>query len=547
MYQSTPLDQFLFQEKESPDDIYLKQPINGEWVTWTWAQAADESRRIAAMLLSNGLKANDHIAILSKNCAHWVMADLAIMMIGAVSIPIYPTLSSSSIQPILEHSETKAIFIGKLDNYKEQQNGIPSSIKRFGTKTYDTSTGNDWEDMIAKHNPITDVYKWKPEELFTIIYTSGTTGKPKGVMHSAGTIGIVLKTVVSELKLNKGIRLFSYLPLSHIAERLAIEMNSFYSKGTISFSESLELFAKNLADTQPDVFFAVPRIWAKFQEGILKKMPDKKLNTLLKIPIINSLIRNGIKKKLGLSRATHILSAAAPISADLQRWFDKIGINILQVYGMSEDCVYAHFNKIGENRFGTVGKPLPGLLVKFSAEGEICVKSPGNFSGYFKEPELTAEVFDEEGYFKTGDKGQYDKDGYLTITGRVKDQFKTDKGKYISPAPIELKLMENKDIEQICVVGMGIPMPIALITLSQFGKAKTKEEIISSLSETLKQVNPGLEAYERVTRIIILKEDWTIENGLLTPTLKVKRNEVEKGKLPFYPDWYKVKDIVQWE
>lgn len=547
MYQSTPLDQFLLQEKESPNDIYLRQPINGEWKTWTWSEAANESRRIASMLLQNGLKANDHIAILSKNCAHWVMADIAIMMMGGISIPIYPTLSSASIQPILEHSETKAIFIGKLDNYSEQQNGIPASVLKIGTNIYNTKTGLDWEDQLSKYEPISEIHKWKPEDLFTIIYTSGTTGKPKGVMHHAGTIGIVLKTVVTELKLKKGIRLFSYLPLSHIAERLAVEMNSFYSKGTISFSESLELFAKNLADTQPDVFFAVPRIWAKFQEGILKKMPDAKLNRLLKIPIINSLIRNGIKKKLGLSRATHILSAAAPISAELQQWFDKIGINILQVYGMSEDCVYAHFNKIGENKFGTVGKPLPGLSVKFSDEGEICVKSPGNFSGYYKEPELTAEVFDEEGYFKTGDKGQYDKDGYLTITGRVKDQFKTDKGKYISPAPIELRLLENKDIEQVCVVGMGIPMPIALVTLSQAGKSKSKEEITNSLSSTLQQINPELEAYERVARAIILKEDWTIENGMMTPTLKVKRNEVEKKKLPLYPEWYKVKDIVQWE
>lgn len=543
----TPLDQFLLREKENPDDIYLRQPINGQWQTWTWAEAGNESRRMAAALLDMGLKQQDHIAILSKNCAHWVMADLAIMMIGAVSIPIYPTLSAASILPILEHSDTKAIFIGKLDNFNEQQKGIPHGVLKIGMKTYGASTGNDWEDLIISKQPLPTPYQWKPEELFTIIYTSGTTGKPKGVMHKAGTIGTVLKTVTAELKLKTGIRLFSYLPLSHIAERLAVEMLSLYSKGVISFSESLDLFTKNLFDTQPDVFFAVPRIWAKFQEGILKKLPDKKLNLLLKIPIVRNIVKNSIKKKLGLSRATHVLSAAAPIAADLQKWFDKIGINILQVYGMSEDCVYAHFNKIGENHFGTVGKPLPGLQVKFSPEGEICVKSPGNFSGYYKEPELTAEVFDEEGFFKTGDKGQYDQEGYLTITGRVKDQFKTDKGKYISPAPIELKLLENKDIEQVCVVGMGIPQPIALITLSQAGKQKTKEAIITSLTETLQLVNPTLEAYERLAKAIILKKDWTIENGLLTPTLKVKRNEVEKEKLPLYPGWYKIKDTVQWE
>jgi len=315
-----------------------------------------------------------------------------------------------------------------------------------------------------------------------------------------------------------------------------------------SFAESLETFPKNLSDTQPDVFFAVPRIWSKFREKISDKLPPKKMNTLLSIPLINNVIRKSIKKKLGLSKATHIYSGAAPISVDMLEWFDKIGVTIFQAIGMTEDCIYSHFNRHGANRFGTVGKQLSGLQFKLSDEGEMRIKSPSLMKGYYKEPELTADTFDEEGFLKTGDKAEKDKEGYVSIVGRVKDQFKTDKGKYVSPAPIEMMLLANQDIEQACVVGMGIPQPIALVVLSAAGKAKSKEDIALSLANSLNQVNPALESNEKLEKAVIMQGDWTIENGLLTPTLKVKRNEVEKIHIPKYPAWYHNQPgVVIWE
>ncbi|MEQ1799130.1 MAG: AMP-binding protein, partial [Lacibacter sp.] len=280
---------------------------------------------------------------------------------------------------------------------------------------------------------------------------------------------------------------------------------------------------------------------------ILKKIPQKKLSLLLSIPILNSVVRKGIRKKLGLSRATHIYSASAPISVDMLKWFDKLGVKIIQALGMTEDCVYAHFERPFEYRHGSVGKPFTGLHVKISEEGELRVKSIANMKGYYKEPEMTAEMFDEEGYLKTGDICEYDHDGFLYVTGRIKDQFKTDKGKYISPAPIEMKLLANTDIEQTCVVGMGIPQPIALITLSDIGKQKTKEELIESLAASLNAVNPSLEHFEHLGKAVIMRENWSIENGLLTPTLKVKRNQVEKIHQPFYPIWFEQKGKVIWE
>ena len=544
---STPLHQFLKYEQEIPNDIFLRQPFNGQWKEWTWKQAADESRRMASALKALNLPAKSHIAILSKNCAHWMMTDIAIMMAGCVSIPIYPTLTAASIQPILEHSDAKAIFIGKLDDFASQENGIPSNLTRIGFDDYERKEKHSWNKLVEQSVPLTDVYNWTADEIMTIIYTSGTTGKPKGVLHTAGNFDAVLTVAIKDLQLPNRSVLFSYLPLSHIAERVGVEMNGLYSGSTISFAESIETFAKNVEEIQPQLFFAVPRLWGKFREGILKKIPQKKLSLLLSIPILNSVVRKGIRKKLGLSRATHIYSASAPISVDMLKWFDKLGVKIIQALGMTEDCVYAHFERPFEYRHGSVGKPFSGLRVKISEEGELRVKSIANMKGYYKEPELTAEMFDEDGYLKTGDICEYDHDGFLYVTGRIKDQFKTDKGKYISPAPIEMKLLANTDIEQTCVVGMGIPHPIALITLSDIGKQKTKEELIESLAASLDSVNPTLENFERLGKAVIMRENWLVENGLLTPTLKVKRNQVEKIHQSFYPVWFEQKGKVIWE
>ena len=542
-----PLDMFLHWERETPNHVFLRQPFNGQYTTWTYEQAGQEIRKIASGLKSLNYPTGSNIALLSKNCATWIMADLAIMMVGHVSVPLYATLTAHSVQQILEHSGSKAIILGKLDDYAAQKPGIPEGVQKIGIERYGVHEGISWENWNQTQVPLAAAHRWNSNDLLTIIYTSGTTGKPKGVMHTVNAFDAVIRTAIQELKLPAQPQMFSYLPLSHIAERMGIELYGIYAGGTFSFAESLDVFAQNLAETQPTTFFAVPRIWAKFQEKILEKLPQKKLDRLLGLPLIGSIVKKSVRKKLGLSRAGHIFSGAAPISVDLLKWFDKLGIRILQAYGMTEDCVYAHFNRPDANKHGTVGKPFKGLTVKISEEGEIRVKSPSNTIGYYKEPGLTAELFDAEGFLRTGDKGEIDAEGFLKITGRVKDQFKTDKGKYVSPTPIELKLSSNPDIEQVCVVGMGIPQPIALVVLSAGGKAKPKDQVIQSLSGLLKEINPTLEHYEELKKVVIMKDAWTIENSLLTPTMKVKRNEVEKIHLPKYPMWYEKEGLVVWE
>ncbi len=542
----SPLAAFLHWEKEVPDAIFLRQHINGKLKTYTFQQSGDEARRIANYLLTYNLPPQSKIAILSKNCAHWILADIAIMMAGYISIPIYASSQAETIQYILEHSEAKAIIIGKLDGYTSQKPGI-ANIPKISVALYGINDGTIWENTVSQQEPLQQCAAQNPKNLITIIYTSGTTGKPKGVMHTIGNFANASNTFIENLSLPKHPVFFSYLPLSHIAERIGIEMGGIYRGASVTFSESLVTFGRNLEDTQPDLFFAVPRIWAKFQEKILQGIPQKRLSALLKLPVVNTLIKKKLKKKLGLSKATLIYSGAAPIAPGLVRWYAKIGITVLQGYGMTEDCILSHTNTPEANKIGTVGKVANGATSKLSAEGEICIFNNCLMKGYYKNPEETAEAFDDEGYLKTGDVGEYDHDGFLTITGRAKDQFKTDKGKYISPAPIELELSRNPNIEQICIVGMGIPQPILLVVPSLEASKKNKDDLCKSLIEAIDTINPTLEKHEKIAKAVVMKEEWTVENGLMTPTLKIKRNRVENIHSSMYKSWFDAAERVIFE
>lgn len=534
----TPLDAFNYWREKDPDFIFLRQPINRKFIEYTRQEAYDQALAIAASLHKMGLKKGDHVALLSKNCAHWFMSDLAMMLGGFVSVPLYPTLDKGSINEILIHSESKAIIIGKLDDYAKQRGGVPEDIPHIGIELYDIEEQHSWENIVKEGHGDFEPIGLDPENLITIMYTSGTTGNPKGVMHKVSSFNLLGIEQVDALKLNMSMRYFSYLPLSHIAERIGIEIGSIYTGGCISFPESLDTFGEDLASVNPNLFMAVPRIWQKFQEKILDKFPQKKLDRLISIPILGGIVKKKIRQKLGLNEASHMYAGAAPLAVSLMEWYDKLGLNILQAYGMTEDCIMSHFNVVGANKFGTVGPPLPGVESRLSPEGEVQVKSDALMVGYYKEPEKTAEMFTEDGFIKTGDKGEFDHDGYLSITGRIKDQFKTDKGKYITPAQIEMKLSKNTDIEQVCVVGMGIAQPIALVVPSEAGHGKEKSEFKKSILQTLHEVNTTLMAHEKLAKAVVMKEDWTVDNGLMTPSMKVRRNRVEDIHQGMYKTWF---------
>lgn len=538
----TPLSAFLHWEKQQPDRLFLRQPVNGQWFQYSYGEAGRRVRSIANYLSSN-LAPRSKVAILSKNCAEWIIVDLAIMMSGHISVPIYPTLSAESIRPLLEHSETKLLFVGKLDSFEQQSDGIPADVERIYFDAYGHTSGTLLSKIINNVEPVSALQEPQPDDLATIMYSSGTTGAPKGVMLTHGAFAFVGEKVAAGLAIVGPERFFSYLPLSHIAERALMEMVVLASGSAISFTESLEKFPSNLEQEQPTIFGGVPRIYSKFQEGVLRKMPQKRLRTLLSIPLIRSLIRKTIKRKLGLSQARVIVTGAAPTPVSLLAWFRTIGLEIREIYGLTENTAFSHAN-YRQNKIGTVGEPWPDAECRLSEEGEILIRHAALMLGYYKDEATTAAVFTDDGFLRTGDKGEIDSDGFLTITGRVKDQFKTDKAKFIAPAKIELLMMDNPDIEQVCVVGIGLPQPVALVILSSIGTAKSASEVEMSLSETAAKVNKSLEGFERIEKVIVVNDTWSIDNGMLTPSLKLKRNEVEKKYQGQYWAWYRTPGMV---
>ena len=493
---------------------------------------------MAAYLKGLGYEPGSKIAVISKNCAHWIISDLAIQMAGYVGVPMYPNLNDETVKQILEHSETKLLFVGKLDDWNSMRPGVPENVKCVAFPFYTEEGYDEWYDLVKDVEPITEDVHRDPNDMATIIYTSGTTGMPKGVMHKFYNFGWAAENAMNELKLGPHTqRFFSYLPLCHIAERLLVEMGSIYTGSQVSFAESLDTFAANLAESKPTVFLGVPRIWTKFQQGILGKMPQKKLDLFLKIPILNGIVKKKIQAGLGLQEAQNVFTGAAPTPDSLIHWFAKLGINIQEAYAMTENCCYSHVTRNHAIKVGYVGQPLPECEVKLSDVKEILVKHEALMDGYYKEPEMTAETL-VDGWLRTGDEGYIDPQGFLKITGRVKDLFKTSKGKYVAPSPIEMRISENSDIEHVCVVGDGIPNPIALLVTSESAEGKSQNEIEDSVLKTLERVNPELDAHEQVKKAIIVKEPWTIENELLTPTMKIKRNPIEKIYKDRYEEWY---------
>ncbi len=552
MADKTALDWAYHWEEKKPDTVWLTQPMGeGEVKELTWKEAMDEARRMAAHLKSLDLPDNCNIALFSKNSAWWFLADLAIWMAGHVSVPIYATLTPDSIEQIMEHSDSKLIFIGKLDGYEAMEPGIPEGIPRITLPLSPETDDDKWADIVASTEPLEESPERGRDEMATIIYTSGSTGVPKGVMHSFGGMEVSMNRFLEELDVNENDRMLSYLPLAHAFERWIVETGTLVSGSQIFFAESLTTFVQDLKRARPTLFISVPRLWQKFQLGVFSKMPEKKLAFYLKIPFLGGIVRKKVLTGLGLDAVRYAGSGSAPIPAALIQWYRNLGLELLEGYGMSEDFCYSHSNKPGRVLVGSVGEPQPGVECKLSEEGEILVKSPGKMMGYYKLPDVTAECFTDDDFFKTGDRGVQDDQGRLTITGRVKEIFKTSKGKYIAPAPIENKLLLHNMVELGCVSGAGHPQPFGMVVLSEDARElatdeQERERIGEALETHLQETNEKLAGHEKLQFLVAMDEEWTIESGLLTPTMKVKRPVVEDRFGPQVDDWYDAKKKVIW-
>jgi long-chain acyl-CoA synthetase len=526
MDEQLPLQRLALWVEKCPDTVWLNQPVNGQWHEFTWAQVDDQARRMAAALQALGCEPGDRVALLAKNCAEWVIADLAIMLAGLVSVPLYPLQSAESIDYVLRHAQCKVIILGKLDDLAKLEPGIPADVIRIAMP-YPTLTAQyGWQALLAAYQPLRDEHAQSPEAMLSILYTSGTTGQPKGVMLSARAFAYAGSQSVKELQITEQDKYFSYLPLSHAAERFLVEMNALYSGGQVAFVESLETFASDLRHVRPSVFFSVPRLWTRFQQGVLEKLPQAKLALLLRIPLIGTLLARKIRNGLGLDRARILVSGAAAIPPALLEWYQAIGMTICEGYGMTEHMAYGCFNRPGQVRFGTVGRPMPGNELRIADSGEILLRCPSLMLGYYLEPEKTAETI-SDGWLHTGDKGEVDATGYLKITGRVKDIFKTSKGKYIAPVPIEGEIAKNLWVEQVCLMGSNMDQPLALIELSPAARELDRQLLAAELLQTLQQLNAQLAAHERLSHFVLVSEAWTVDNGCMTPTMKIRRNVLE--------------------
>jgi len=541
-----PLQVFFEREARHPRQTFLVQPVGGGEVhRLTWGDVGHQARCAAHWLRARELPRGSHIALISKNCAHWIIADLAIWMAGHVSVPLYPNLTAGSVAHVLTHSEAALVFIGKLDDWSAMAPGVPASVPTVSLPLCPSGAFDfNWADLQAC-SPIQDEPQPAAADLATIIYTSGTTGLPKGVMHSFGALGFAATRGTELFGLGEGDRLLSYLPLCHVAERMFVEMAAIYTGQTVFFAESLDTFLADLRRARPTALFGVPRIWTKFQMGVYAKIPAKRLDTLLRLPFIGKRVGHKVLAGLGLDALRIALSGAAPVPEALLSWYQRLGLDVLEVYGMTESCGYSHVCRPGQQTLGWIGLPCPGVEVRIDPVGEVQVRSGATMLGYYKDPQKTAETITADGFLRTGDKGEQDADGRLRLTGRLKEIFKTSKGKYVAPAPIENRLAEHVCIEQVCVVGDGLTAPIGLCVLSAVHE--DPHALRSSLERWLEQVNQGLDKHERLRQLVVVKDNWAVENGFLTPTLKIKRNVIESTYGAQFQAWSERSESVLWQ
>lgn len=520
----TPVECLLKNSELYPNKIFLHQPVNRQWQQFTWADVEHQARCIANGLKEQGFQQGDNIGILSKNCAQWLIADMAIMMAGMICVPIYATADKNTIRYIIKHADLKALFVGKLDDISEAEDGL-DDILRIAFPYPTTSAQVKFSDWLSAYSPLDDIHQPLIDDFATIVYTSGSTGEPKGVALTHKNFASVAQSLATNFKMTKEDRAISYLPLAHIVER----SNSYvalYVGMEVYFVESLETFLDDLHIAKPTIFISVPRLWTIFQSNVLAKMPQSKLDFLLKLPLINRLVGYKIRKALGIHHAKYFLSGTAPIPLTLLNWYEKLGITIIEGWGMTEtsgaSCMSFPFSK---QSLGSIGKPLACVNMKLSAEGEILISGDAVFQAYYLDTEATNESF-IDGWFRTGDSAVVNANGEYKIIGRIKDKFKTSKGKYVTPVPIESLLSANSDIEQVCVVGIGLKQPIALIVLTDIVD-KRVAEVTDRLKLTLLTVNETLESHQKLDYLLICEESWSINNALLTPSMKIKRNKIE--------------------
>ncbi|WP_256389243.1 AMP-binding protein [Vibrio vulnificus] len=545
----TPSDMILKWAKERPHEVYLKQIINRQFVEFTYSEVADKALRLVTALKELGAEPGDRIALISKNCAEWFICDLAMMLGDYVSVPIFPTAGADTIEYCITHSESKILIAGKLDDAAATQKVIDDLVDvKSIALPYDSAPHCQYQftTLILQSEPSSDRPQHDDDKLMSLVYTSGTSGLPKGAMLTYGAFSWSVQQLINHIGIQPNDRLFSYLPLAHITERVYIFGSSIIGGVPTAFPESLDTFIEDVKMQRPTLFISVPRLWTLFQQRIQDKLPQKRLNFLLKIPFVSGLIKKKLADGLGLDQARVLGCGSAPVSPALLAWYHSVGLNITEAWGMTESFAYSTLNyPFRADKIGSVGNAGPGIELKIAADDEIMVRGKGLFSGYYKNDIATQEAFDKEGWLHTGDIGRLDAEGYLTIQGRKKDTFKTAKGKFVSPVPIENKLFEYSRVEMMCLIGLGLPAPILLVVPHNFPNFD-RDRYERTTKRVIAKMNAELESHEQIKGVLMIKDPWSIDNGILTPTLKIKRHVLEQKYHEVGQNWPKDK-LVVWE
>jgi long-chain acyl-CoA synthetase len=525
---TTLLGMFYHWERSKPDATYLRQPNGQKWKDYSWSEVGDQARRVAAALQALGLANGDRVSILSKNCAHWVIADLAIMMAGASSAPIFTTMTSGDARYCLDRSSAKVLFVGETDNWEAVRAELPDGLVVVSFPSAAVPGANySWDELLGDQAPLPGEPDRAPTDEITTIFTSGSTGKPKGVVYDFEGASHIARNLGQTFRMNSNDRLISYLPLAHGFERAAVDFMSLYAGCTIGFNEEQATFGTDMVEVRPTFFQCVPRLWSKFQGGILAMTGGQEaLDTLLTNPETGASTKMKIRASLGLDEARILLTGSAPTPPSLHEWYENLNMPLCEIYGQSE-ILSGTSNLPWDRKPGTLGKPTMNTDIKIADDGEILIRAQAVMQGYLDEPEKTAETL-VDGWIHTGDRGALDQDGFLSITGRVKEIFKTAKGKYVAPLPIEGELSLEPFIEQLCVMGAGLPQTAMAIQLSAEGKAADPQFVDEQLRQAIIRTNAKLDSHAKLAAVVISAEDWSAKNGLVTHTLKIKRAAVEK-------------------
>ena len=516
------LDQW---SQECLDDTWLRERAEGGIRDWTWAESQRQIRTIAAWQEAALSGPGVNVGILSRNRPHWFFADLGSISAGNVVIPMFTTLPSETAKYVMDFTEMQVLFLGETENWEQVESVLPEHIQIVTLPGVEVEREHlKWEDLVAEYAGKSPSYQCKHDDLISIVFTSGTTGVPKGVMQTHDSTVVPINRFKDAFALPDRARYFSYLPLSHIAERQIVEGSSLIIGGVVFFNENLGTLLNDLPECRPHMMFGPPRVWEQIQQAIIGKFgsPEAVEQALAAdAQGVGKLIR----EQLGLDDVIYTLTAAAPTPPSLIHWYEQFGITLMEGFGQTE-AMGISANTHEDRRIGSIGRVVGEVEVRLSHEDELLVKCEGLSTGYYKMPEKTAETF-VDGWVHTGDKARIDDDGYIYITGRVKDYFKTIQGKFVAPTPIENEFSKNDHTEQICLLGRGYSKTVMVCVLSEIAQQGDRDAIAAELQQQAERVNEGVDHHARIGAVVISTDPWSIENGMLTPTMKIRREQIE--------------------